>query len=56
VGIRSALPRSSLPVWLTVQSGSVVIRVTAESILRRAAALLIDLGKDQAWSVLEKIR
>jgi hypothetical protein len=26
------------------------------SILRRAAALLIDLGKDQAWSVLEKIR
>ena len=26
------------------------------SILRRAAALLIDLGKDRAWSVLEKIR
>jgi hypothetical protein len=26
------------------------------SILRRAAALLIDLGKDQAWSVLEKLR
>ena len=26
------------------------------SILRRAAALLIDLGKDQASSVLEKIR
>jgi hypothetical protein len=26
------------------------------SILRRAAALLIDLGKDQAWSVLDKIR
>ena len=26
------------------------------SILRRAAALLIDLGKDQGWSVLEKIR
>ena len=26
------------------------------SILRRAAALLIDRGKDQAWSVLEKIR
>jgi hypothetical protein len=26
------------------------------SILRRAAALLVDLGKDQAWSMLEKIR
>jgi hypothetical protein len=26
------------------------------SILRRAAALLVDLGKDRAWSVLEKIR
>ena len=26
------------------------------SILLRAAALLIDLGKDRAWSVLEKIR
>ena len=25
------------------------------SILRRAAALLINLGKDRAWSVLEKI-
>ena len=26
------------------------------SILRRAAALLVNLGKDRAWSVLEKIR
>jgi hypothetical protein len=26
------------------------------SILRRAAALLIDLGKDRGWSVLERSR